>query len=211
MSQNEGTGTTVEQLVEAARAGDPNAWSAIVRRYADLIRSVARRYRLASADVEDVSQLVWLKLFDHIDRIREPRALPGWIAKTAANACLEIVKSHVRAIPTDPVAFSHQNDALNAWGTPYEPSESATGLERSQDCQFLQRGLDELSTEQRDLLILLMADPPLSYQQISQQIGRPIGSIGPTRARTLEKLRNTNAIRAMTVIDDPHEHGQLAA
>jgi DNA-directed RNA polymerase specialized sigma24 family protein len=70
--------------------------------------------------------------------------------------------------------------------------------------------LDELPTEQRDLIILLMADPSLTYKQISQQLGRPIGSIGPSRARTLERLRNTKAVRAMVIMDEPR-HSPLAA
>jgi RNA polymerase sigma factor (sigma-70 family) len=211
MPQNDHNGSSVEQLVQAAREGDSGAWAAIVQRYAALIRSVARRYRLSPADIEDVSQLVWLKLFDHIDRIREPRALPGWIAKTTANACLSLAKSLVRAIPTDPVTLTQQNDATRALSAAYEANEPTAVLQSHEDALLLRKGLDELPTEQRDLLILLMADPPLTYKQISRQLGRPIGSIGPTRARTLERLRNTNAVRALTLIDEPGGHAPLAA
>jgi RNA polymerase sigma factor (sigma-70 family) len=211
MPQNDHKGSSVEQLVQAAREGDSGAWAAITQRYAELIRSVARRYRLSPTDIEDVSQLVWLKLFDHIDRIREPRALPGWIAKTTANACLSLAKSQVRAIPTDPVTLAQRNDATRAFSAAYEANEPTAALQRHEDWLLLQKGLDELPTEQRDLLILLMADPPLTYKQISQQLGRPIGSIGPTRARTLERLRNTSAVRAMALIDGPRDHAPLAA
>jgi RNA polymerase sigma factor (sigma-70 family) len=203
MSENDHTGSSVEQLVQAARECDSGAWAAIIERYAELIRRVARKYRLSTADVEDVSQLVWLQLFDHIDRIREPRALPGWIAKTTANACLSMVKTQARTIPTDPVALNERNAAVTPLGAASEPNEPIAALQRQQDWQYLQEGLDELPTEQRDLLALLVADPPLTYEQISQQLGRPIGSIGPTRARTLEKLRNTKAVRAMVLVDEP--------
>ena len=200
MSQKDHNGSSLEQLVQAARDGDSDAWTAIVERYTELIRSVARRYRLSHADVEDVSQLVWLKLFDHIDRIREPRALPGWIATTTANACLGMAKTLVRAIPTDPVTLTQRNDATRSLSATDEPTAV---LQRREDWLGLRNGLAELPTEQRDLLILLMADPPLTYKQISQQLGRPIGSIGPTRARTLERLRNTTAVRAIALIDGP--------
>ena len=211
MPQKDHNGSSLEQLVQAAREGDSDAWTAIIQRYADLIRSVARRYRLSAADIEDVSQLVWLKLFDHIDRIREPRALPGWIAKTTANACLSLAKSLVRAIPTDPVTLTQQNDATRALSGAYEANEPTAVLQSHEDSVLLRKGLDELPSEQRDLLILLMADPPLTYKQISRQLGRPICSIGPTRARTLERLRNTNAVRALTLIDEPGGHAPLAA
>lgn len=210
MSQNDHTDWSIEQLVQAACERDSGAWAAIIQRYAELIRRVARRYRLSTADVEDVSQLVWLQLFDHIDQIREPRALPGWIARTTANACLGMAKTQARAIPTDPVALTERNAATSPWTAACEPKEPTAVLQRQEDWLFLREGLAELPTEQRDLLILLMADPPLTYKQISQQLGRPIGSIGPTRARILERLRNTNAVRAMTVIDEPR-HAGLAA
>ena len=83
---------------------------------------MARRYRLGPADIDDVSQLVWLKLFDHIDRIREPRALPGWIATTAANACLSVAKSQIRAIPTDPVTLGQRNEATWPLTMTHEPA-----------------------------------------------------------------------------------------
>jgi RNA polymerase sigma factor (sigma-70 family) len=191
---------SAEQLVQGAREGDSGAWATITQRYAELIRSVARRYRLSSADIEDVSQLVWLKLFDHIDQIREPRALPGWIATTTANACLGMAKTQARTTPTDPVALTERNSAMSPFSGACEPKEPTAALQRQEDSVLLRKGLNELPTEQRDLLVLLMADPPLTYKQISQELGRPIGSIGPTRARILEKLRNTNAVRTMTLV-----------
>jgi RNA polymerase sigma factor (sigma-70 family) len=201
---------SAEQLVQGAREGDSGAWATITQRYAELIRSVARRYRLSSADIEDVSQLVWLKLFDHIDQIREPRALPGWIATTTANACLGVAKTQARTIPTDPVALTERSAAMSPVGAACDPKEPTVVLQRQEDSLLLRKGLDELPTDQRNLLILLMADPPLTYKQISQKLGRPIGSIGPTRARILERLRNTSAVRTMTLIDEPR-YARLAA
>jgi RNA polymerase sigma factor (sigma-70 family) len=201
---------SAEQLVQGAREGDSGAWATITQRYAELIRSVARRYRLSSADIEDVSQLVWLKLFDHIDQIREPRALPGWIATTTANACLGVAKTQARTIPTDPVALTERSAAMSPVGAAWDPKEPTVVLQRQEDSLLLRKGLDELPTDQRNLLILLMADPPLTYKQISQELGRPIGSIGPTRARILERLRNTSAVRTLTLIDEPR-HARLAA
>jgi RNA polymerase sigma factor (sigma-70 family) len=202
MSQNDQNGLSVEQLVQAAREGDSRAWTAIIQRYGGLIRNVARRYRLSPADVEDVSQLVWAKLFDHIDRIREPRALPGWIAKTTANTSLGLAKTQVRVIPTDPVTLTQRKDSARPFSGTSDLGEPPAVLQRKEDLTYLRKGMEELPTEQRDLLVLLMADPPMTYQQISQQLGRPIGSIGPTRARIIDRLRKTNAVRAITLTDE---------
>jgi RNA polymerase sigma factor (sigma-70 family) len=211
MSQNDQSGSSVEQLVQAAREGDSGAWTAIIQRYGGLIRNVARRYRLSPADTEDVSQLVWAKLFDHIGRIREPRALPGWIVKTTANTSLGIARTQARVIPTDPVTLAQRKDATRASRTAADAHEPPSVLQRKEDLTFLRKGLDELPSEQRELLILLMADPPLTYQQISKQLGRPIGSIGPTRARILDRLRKTTAVRGITLADDKDSLTALAA
>ncbi|HRK46808.1 MAG TPA: sigma factor, partial [Nocardioides sp.] len=70
----------VAQLVAAARAGDAAAWDALVDRYLPLVTAVIRRLRLSPSDADDVNQTVWLRLVEHLDGLREPQALPGWLA-----------------------------------------------------------------------------------------------------------------------------------
>src|SRR3954464_15518455 len=82
----------VEQLVEAARAGDAAAWDALVERYLPLVTAVIRRLRLSASDADDVNQTVWLRLVEHLDGLREPRALPGWLATTARHEGLRMLK-----------------------------------------------------------------------------------------------------------------------
>jgi len=74
----------VPSMVAAATAGDRAAWDAIVHRYAGLVWSVARAFRLGDADAADVSQATWLRLVEHLDQIRDPAALGAWRATTAA-------------------------------------------------------------------------------------------------------------------------------
>src|SRR3954449_11052577 len=92
----------VEQLVEAARAGDAAAWDALVERYLPLVTAVIRRLRLSASDADDVNQTVWLRLVEHLDGLREPRALPGWLATTARNEGLRIIRRRGRDVPVDP-------------------------------------------------------------------------------------------------------------
>jgi RNA polymerase sigma factor (sigma-70 family) len=181
-------GSTVTELVEAATDGDREAWNRLVERYMPLVLGVARRHRLSPDDAADVSQAVWLRLVEHLDKIREPRALPGWIVTTTTHEALRLIKARQRTVPVDPGPGS----ALD------ESADSVTldaGLLRDERHQALREGLLEMRPQHRDLLLLLLADPPLSYDEISQRLGIPKGSIGPTRARCLEALRHTAALR----------------
>jgi len=176
------------ETVEAARGGDREAWNRLVERYMPLVLSVAGRYRLNPDDVADVSQALWLRLVEHLDQIREPRALPGWIVTTTTNEALRLLKTRQRTVPIDP------QTGVTLDGTPDGVSIDDELL-RDERHQALRDGLREVRPQQRELLILLLVDPPLSYDDISKRLGIPKGSIGPTRARCLEALRNTSALR----------------
>ncbi len=93
-------------LVSQAREGDQGAWNAIVERYLPLVCGLARRYRLSEADGDDVCQTVWLRLVEKLGDIREPAALPGWIATTTRNECLRVIAGRKRMTPVDPVESS---------------------------------------------------------------------------------------------------------
>jgi RNA polymerase sigma factor (sigma-70 family) len=179
----------VSDLVAAAAGGDRGAWDGLVERYMPLVLSVVRRYRLNDKDAEDVSQTVWLRLVEHLDKIREPRALPGWISTTTRHEALAVIKAGRRTEPVDLESFLQY---VVVDGPLIEDD-----LLRIERAQALRDGLDELSPDQRRLLLLLVSDPPTSYQDISKHLGMPVGSIGPTRARCLRRLRATPSVQSL--------------
>jgi RNA polymerase sigma factor (sigma-70 family) len=172
----------VTWLVKAAASGDEVAWHAIVDRYAPLLASVIGRFRLSTVETQDVAQTVWLRLVEHLTALREPRALPMWIITTTKNECLRCLSDRRRSVLHDPLDPAWQV-------TPAEDTEPAADLLRAERHALLLAGLAELPARQRDLLLLLMEDPPLSYAQITQRTGMAHGSIGPTRDRAIERLR----------------------
>ena len=182
-----GDGATVDELVEGARRGDQAAWTALVRRYCPLIIAVIRAYRLRDKDAEDVSQIVWLRLIEHLERIREPRAIPKWIVTTARHEAQRVVGTLRRIVPVDPLAEAASQSQPNQ-------AEVDADLLLAEQQQALRDGLAELPATQRQMLLLLAADPPLSYREISHRLGIPVGSIGPLRARYLQRLRATSAL-----------------
>lgn len=180
---------SVPELVAAALDGDHASWNSLVERYTPLVLSVVRRHRLQGSDAEDVVQTVWLRLVEHLGRIRQPAALPGWIATTARNECLHVIRGSKQVSPTD----------LEAQGAPAADGQPAidTDLLEAERHEALLIALAELPERQRALLLLLIEDPPLPYEEISRRLGLPIGSIGPTRARALARVRSHQAMQAL--------------
>jgi RNA polymerase sigma factor (sigma-70 family) len=182
---------SVTGLVTRARNGDQEAWDALVERYAPLIWSICRRYRLSRADASDVGQSVWLHLLAHLGKIREPAALPGWLATTTRRECGRLLRAargrHCAAtqvpdtgnIP-DNLAWTQEQVLLAA--------ERHAALHEA----FLQ-----LSERDQQLIALLIQDPSVPYVEISVRMNIPIGSIGPHRHRCLEKLRRHPAMAAL--------------
>ncbi len=176
-------------LVSQAREGDQSAWNAIVERYLPLVCGLARRYRLSEADGDDVCQTVWLRLVEKLGDLREPAALPGWIATTTRNECLRVIAGRKRMTPVDPVESSTLAGVTD--------DLADADLVAAEERQALRDGLASLPDDRRELLLILLTDPPIPYADISERLGIPVGSIGPTRARALEQLRNTPALRAL--------------
>jgi RNA polymerase sigma factor (sigma-70 family) len=176
----------VEGLLERAAAGDESVWQDIVRRYAPLIWSVCRRHRLSSAAAEDIAGLVWLRLVDGLATIREPAALSGWLATVTRRACLALLHRQGREIQLDErvVAVSVQLPS-DAW------------LLAEERRIALREAFTQLPEPDRRLLSLVFSDPPLSYAEIGAILDMPIGSIGPTRQRCLDRLRRHPALAAL--------------
>jgi len=181
----------VAELMAGALQGDQRAWNAIVTRYQSLVISVLRRYRLSEADVQDASQMLWLKLVENLGRVREPAALPGWIVTTTQREALRLINSRRRLVSVD---------CLESFLGAELPQVDFAGVDadllRAEETRIVRDGLGELKTEQREFLCLLVAEPPLPYKEISNRLNIPTGGIGPTRARHLKKLRETTAIRS---------------
>jgi RNA polymerase sigma factor (sigma-70 family) len=179
----------VSALVAGALAGDQRSWDAIVERYTPLVLSVVRRQRLSPADAEDVVQTVWLRLIEHLRGLREPGALPGYIVQTATHECYRLFGARRHVLLMDPTGpgLPERNDAP-------EVDSRMLATERQ---EILLAALAELPDRQRALLLLFLEDPSPSYEEISRRLDMPIGSIGPTRARALARLREIADVLAL--------------
>jgi RNA polymerase sigma factor (sigma-70 family) len=181
---------SVATSVIRARDGDERAWAALVERYAPLIWSLCRRYRLDATDTADVGQNVWLLLVNQLGNIREPAALPGWLATTTRRECARVLN---RA--QIPHGARHEPDPENIPDGTVETIEQ--GLLAAERHAALREAFTHLPPRDQQLIALLIEDPPVPYAEISTRLGLPIGSIGPNRRRCLDKLRHHPAIAAL--------------
>ncbi len=173
------------ELVLAARAGDSSAWRKLIGRFDTTLRNIAASCRLAPADIDDVVQATWLALLQDFERLREPAAIAGWLATATRREAIRLQHCRARERLTDDVELSGESAG---------PEASALASERR---AILTRALATLPDRHRRLLTLLLVQPTLDYQQISDRLAMPVGSIGPIRARSLARLSRNAELRAL--------------
>jgi len=171
------------RLVEACLAGEARAWEALVRRHECLVYAVARSYRLSDADLGDVFQDVFAALVSGLPRLRDSRTLVRWLSSTtqriARATALRRRREHALSLAPEELPRLAGD----------EPPVGAD-LERLEQQAMIRLGLAELAPRcQRLLEALYYEDPAPAYAEIAQRLGVPMGSIGPTRARCIERLR----------------------
>lgn len=167
------------RLVHSAAAGDERAWKELVDQFAGLVWAVTRAHRLGDADAGEVAQTTWLRLVEHLDLLKDPERVGAWLATTARRECLGVLRRSARLVPHGHELPELADDA---------PTHDTALLTQERDAT-LWRAFAHLGERDRALLRMLMADPAPSYEEISAALGMPIGSIGPTRARALQRLR----------------------
>jgi RNA polymerase sigma factor (sigma-70 family) len=187
-------------LLAAAAAGDAAAWDELVDRYTGLLWSVARGFRLPTADAADAVQTTWLRLVENLNRIDDPERLPGWLATTVRRECLRTLRRGRREGPT------FDEDGLPELPEDAEPLDA--GLLAAERDAALWRAFETMSPQCRVLLRILMATPPPSYAEVAAALDMPIGSIGPTRGRCLERLRRI--VESDSALADPASPGGTA-
>ena len=181
---------SVTDLVTRAKNGEQQAWDALVERYAPLIWSICRRYRLEEADAEDVGQAVWLTLVAHLDHLRDSAALPGWLATTTRRECGRVHNAACTRRAREQVLIVES----------IVDTETATVEQEllvAEHHAALRDAFARLPPGCQRLLTLLIADPPVPYAEISARLGIPAGSIGPNRKRCLDRLSRDPVIAAL--------------
>ncbi len=186
----------VAELVRRAAAGESWAWERLIDQYSRLIWAITRDFKLVESDAADVAQVTWLRLLENIHKIENPDRVGSWLASTARNECLRCLSNRKR------VVLAEDEEVLQSGATP-EPEVDA-GLLLAERSEMVREAMARLPWRWQCMLDMLMADPPASYAEISDQLGLPIGSIGPTRSRCLARLRSllhSSLFSGLSIID----------
>lgn len=166
-------------LLTAAAAGAPGAWSELVRRYTPLLRSRISGFRLQEADAFDVAQFTWLCLAENLHRIHTPEHLGGWLATVVSRECIRLLRHRSRALLVEEPLATAPDPAPG-------PEDHVVHDELR---TALRTALAALSPRRRALMDALFTDDRRPYTEIAHDLGMAVGSLGPTRARTLLELR----------------------
>ena len=167
-------------LIARARAGDQSAWDKIVFRYQGLIWATVRAFRLDDQEAADVVQTTWLRLVENLDSLRDASRLGAWLVTTARRECLRLLRLSGRSVPVGDEADLPE---------PSDGPEIDEGLLRDERDSALWRAFARITERCQQLLRVLVSDPAPSYEEVSAALDMPIGSIGPTRQRCLDRLR----------------------
>jgi RNA polymerase sigma factor (sigma-70 family) len=172
-------------IVHSARDGDKRAWEELVARLEPRVRRVARGFRLSASDVDDVVQHTWLKLLENIDKINDPACLPGWLATTARRMCLDVLQARMREMPVDEVEVRGEEPSCH---------DVVIAAERR---HVVRRAVSELPRRQRRLVTLMTQGPDRAYAELANTLQMPVGSIGPTYGRSVQRLRQDHQVQQL--------------
>ena len=173
-------------LIERCLAGDDAAWEVLVRRYANLVYAIASRGGLDADEAADAFQSVFVIVWRNLELLDEPQAFPGWLATIARRETWRLARGKARSRKrADQLAADPTADAL-----PSNPARADEVLERAESGALLQHAVEGLEERCREMLRILFWELPTPpYEEVAERLGIPLGSLGPTRGRCLEKLR----------------------
>jgi RNA polymerase sigma factor (sigma-70 family) len=181
-------GDVIAKLAGDAAAGDTRAWTELVNRLDDVPRRVAKSYHLQAADVDDVAQTTWLRALDHLGELRAHEAIAAWLVVIARREAMRILQRGTRETFTDSIV------------EPPEPDSASPDVVviRQELADLVHGAVGRLSGRQQQLITSMLQSPTSSYEQLSSQLGMPVGAIGPTRSRALVKLRHDRELQGLT-------------
>ncbi len=173
---------TDDILIQSCRKGEAKAWEEIVDRYERLVYSIPLNYGLSRDDAADIAQVTFTILLQSLDNLRPDSQLGAWLATVARRRTWRLLERHRRESIEPEEDLADSRILID--------NSDAVDRERMELLEWINQGLTHISQRCRDLLTALYfaAETP-SYNEIAERFQMRVGSVGPTRARCLERLK----------------------
>lgn len=176
---------------------DAVAWQALVHQFERVVWKAVNMMTTDSEVRDDAFAATWLRLVERLPTIRDPDKLPGWLTTTATNEARQLLRQPSRRHLSIDRSTTNGPDRVPT-AIDGDGGDPDRGLVLDETRRLARGAFNELDEECRQLLtVLVLTDPPLSYKEASELLDRPVGSLGPTRQRCLEKLRLMPALRQL--------------
>lgn len=174
-----------QALILHCRQGNAGAWDQLLNKYEDLVYSIPLRYGLSRDDAADIAQITFTILIQSLDGLSEDSRLGPWLVTVARRHTWRLLERNRRE-RTD----EHLDGTDIARSAVLLGKSDADTIEHWELSEWLAAGLSKIGEHCRELLRALYFEPEQSsYAEVAERLGRPVGSIGPTRARCLSRLR----------------------
>ena len=170
------------ELVAGCARGDARSWRDLVTRYRRLVYGIPRALGLQPADADEVFQHTFSELVRALPRLRDVNRLAGWLATVAHRESIRVRRGDRRRLRLEE-SVVNEGLFMNA------PEGADAAIKRLYEREQLASALNELGEPCRRLLLARFAEPPMPYEELAVELGLAIGSLGPTRARCLGRLR----------------------
>jgi RNA polymerase sigma factor (sigma-70 family) len=174
-----------KELIQACREGDSWAWKHLLNKYEGLVYSIPLRYGLSRDDAADIAQITFTILIQSLDGLAEDSRLGPWLVTVARRHTWRLLQRNRREAPDERLEGTDLLQSAVLLG-----KSDAESIEHWELSEWLEAGLSKLGEPCRELLVALYFQAERSsYAEVAERLGRPVGSIGPTRARCLKRLR----------------------
>ena len=172
-------------LIRRCRQGSAGAWHQLLNKYERLVYSIPLRYGLSRDDAADIAQITFTILIQSLDGLAEDSRLGPWLATVARRHTWRLLERNRREAASERLEGTDIAESAVLLG-----KSDAESIEHWELTEWLDAGLSKISEPCRKLLLALYFQPERSsYAEVAERLDMPVGSIGPSRARCIRRLK----------------------
>lgn len=175
------------RIIAQVCAGDTNAFEALVVAYQKQVYNLALRTVGNEEDAADMTQEVFLRAYRALGTFRGESKFSVWLYRLTSNICIDFIRSRAKKRTVSMTWTDEDGDDAGELEVPDERFSPEAQLERTLTRESVRRGLDSLSPQYREILLLREING-LSYDEIGEALGIEPGTVKSRIFRARKKL-----------------------